>query len=69
MMTWAIYHRPKFSSYPYAAREYTPEGHTGKVLEDISLEGLRGQIPAGFKMTFQSALVDPLVIEMWTRLD
>lgn len=62
---WTIYDSPTDLPGRFVARKWLLDQPTGVLLQDKSLEGLRGKLPLGLARMERSEQDDPKIVETW----
>lgn len=62
---WTIYDSPVDLPGRYVARKWLLDKPTNELLQDKTLDGLRGKLPQGLIRLERSQHDDPKIVELW----
>ena len=62
---WTVYDSPIDCPGRFVARKWLLDRPTGEVLQDQTLDGLRGKLPKGLTHLDRAPQDDPKIVETW----
>lgn len=62
---WTVYDSPIDLPGRFVARKWLLDHPTNEILQDKTLDGLRGKLPPGLTCLVRSPQDDPRIVETW----